>query len=283
MSQVQDEHEKSEKGEDIFKGGAAECYAAVAKRMTTPAGEEIVRLAQGSYAIASPDAEILDVGCGTGVIPSIIRKHSSSPVTAIDFSPDMLDKLKAKDLPNVRVLQGDATNLKASGIADDSFTHVFSAFMLQFVPDPPAALQEMFRVLKPGGILAASTWAPLDNQTWTRAVRKYADPNYTIPMGFNFGTYPTSPEGVQDLFEQIGFKNVKAKVFFTSFGFQNHKDMLSFMCDSAHPMPERIVKPWKKTEHWTKLRAGFETMLKEEFPEPQMMGTDSVLCVASKE
>lgn len=262
--------------EDEWKA-TAPTYAKVVERITAPPGDEVLRLVNERSPIDVPDAEILDLGCGTGSLTSRIRLYTSKPITAIDFSLGMLEMLKEKQLPNVRILQGDATDLKASGIPDNTFTHVLSAFMLQFVPDPAAALKEMHRVVKPGGIVATGTWAPIEEPTWEAVVRKYADPNYSVPPGWGIPHFP-----VEDLLEKTGFSDVETQLFFTSFGFKTHSEIVTFVFESKHPVIDKIIAPWKETDHWPTLRENYIPMLKAQRPDPNTMGVGAILCLATK-
>lgn len=100
---------------------------------------------------------ILEVGVGTGLVLPYYPPHCR--VTGIDLSADMLrkavDKKVARHLGQVGLLAAmDACNL---GFADHSFDAVTVPFVITLVPDPEGALDEMHRVLKPGGeIIVAS-------------------------------------------------------------------------------------------------------------------------------
>jgi demethylmenaquinone methyltransferase/2-methoxy-6-polyprenyl-1,4-benzoquinol methylase len=102
--------------------------------------------------IAEP--RILDVGCGTGDLS--LEFANLGPVTGCDFSHNMLRIGKAKA---GRYHQGRRKihMLEADGLAlpfrDDTFDIVVSAFVLRNLADPRKGLDEMRRVLRPGGIL----------------------------------------------------------------------------------------------------------------------------------
>jgi SAM-dependent methyltransferase len=275
MSNPAEPHDTEPKGREDEWKEAVPYYAKVVERMTIPPGDEILRLVNERSPIDVPDAGILDLGCGTGSLTSRIRRYTSRPITAIDFSSAMLEKFKEKQLPNVRVLQGDATDLRASGIPDNSFTHVLSAFMLQFVPNPSAALKEMLRVVKPGGIVAIAIWSPVDEPTWEGVVRKYADPGYSVPPGWGIPNFP-----VHDLLEQTGFSDVKTQTFFTTYGFKAYGEMDTFVFEGKHPVIDKVIGPWKDTEYWPTLRKNYLPRLEELYSDPSRMGTEAILCLA---
>ncbi len=103
------------------------------------------------------DARVLDVGCGPGTITvGLATRVPSGEVIGIDTVEAVLDE--ARSLPgaagqqNLRFEIGDVTAL---GYPDGSFDVVHAHQVLQHLPDPVAALGEMRRVCRPGGIVAA--------------------------------------------------------------------------------------------------------------------------------
>lgn len=104
---------------------------------------------------------VLDVACGTGILAreAASRMRSTGHVVGIDLSPGMV--AVARQLaPTIEWREGMAESLP---FPDQSFDAVVSQFGLMFFTDRRQALQEMFRVLAPGGRLAVATWDSLDN------------------------------------------------------------------------------------------------------------------------
>ena len=106
-----------------------------------------------------PGQRVLDVACGTGVLTrtAAIRTGPSGAVTGLDLSPRML-AVAARLSPTLTWQQGSA---EALPFPDESFDAVISQFGLMFVANPPVALREMMRVLRPGGRIAVAVWASL--------------------------------------------------------------------------------------------------------------------------
>ena len=95
-----------------------------------------------------PDKKILFVGIGTGADLEQVNYHDMD-ITAIDFSPDMLRKAKAKYRnSSIKFLEMDAQHLN---FEDKQFDIIIASLILSVVPDPAACLNEMGRVLKPNG------------------------------------------------------------------------------------------------------------------------------------
>ena len=107
-----------------------------------------------------PGERILDLAAGTGTSTEPFFKAGADPV-ACDFSAGMIEVGK-KRYPHLTFVQGDALNLP---FEDESFDAVTISFGLRNVNSTLKALQEMFRVTKPGGRLVVCefshpTWSP---------------------------------------------------------------------------------------------------------------------------
>ncbi len=105
---------------------------------------------------ATPNAPILDAGCGTG----LNLRHLPEGSTGIDINPRNIELLR-KRLPNHTVVEGD---VEALPFADASFGTVLCTEVIEHIPDPSAALAEYRRVLQPGGVLIGSV--PARSAIW---------------------------------------------------------------------------------------------------------------------
>lgn len=98
-------------------------------------------------------ATVLDVGCGPAVIASEISQHfPTASVTGLDQSEERLVVAQQNNLENLKVqlVSGSAAELP---FGDASFDFVMCRFLLEYLPDKQAAINEMVRVLRPGGRL----------------------------------------------------------------------------------------------------------------------------------
>jgi SAM-dependent methyltransferase len=112
-------------------------------------------------------AAILDVGCGDGTASAPFAQNGF-PVTGIDASPQML--LRAREqFPEATFLTGSAEKLP---FPDERFDVVINAQTIQFV-DRTKALNEAYRVLRRGGILAI-WWKQLMSQEGVKEIRDQA-------------------------------------------------------------------------------------------------------------
>lgn len=116
--------------------------------------------------LAEPEARILDICCGTGDQTAALlarRPNGAEPITALDFSSEMLTRAHRKfPAANVRWIEGDAMHLP---FPDGSFDLVTAAFGFRNLSNYSEGLQEIARVLRPGGqigILEANQPSGLD-------------------------------------------------------------------------------------------------------------------------
>ncbi len=104
--------------------------------------------------LARPEADILDLCCGTGDMTSALLdlrplEPQGNPVVGLDFSPRMLNRARRKYPDrNVSFVEGDAMHLQ---YADNSVDLITVAFGFRNLSNYAAGLAEIFRVLRPGG------------------------------------------------------------------------------------------------------------------------------------
>lgn len=131
--------------------GAAAGWASGAELVYGP-------LAQALVACSPEDlrgASVLDVGAGTGAGSRALRAVGASPV-AVDFVHEML-QYRSSVRPPAAV--GDVRCLP---VRSSAFAAVIAPFVLNHVDDPVRALRELSRVVRPGGVVLASTFSEND-------------------------------------------------------------------------------------------------------------------------
>jgi ubiquinone/menaquinone biosynthesis C-methylase UbiE len=122
------------------------------------------------YLELSDGADVLDCGCGMGFYLLAMQQLRDLRLTGLDADRD---RLRYAEEVGVRatLVEGD---VEALPFADASFDRVLMSEVLEHVHDDAAALREVHRVLRPGGVLAISVpharypfwWDPF-NATWT--------------------------------------------------------------------------------------------------------------------
>ncbi len=99
----------------------------------------------------------LDVGCGNGAFTELLFSHAgAAKVTGIDPSDGLLETARARlQQYDADLISGDAQKLP---FADQEFDAAVMALVINFLPDPPKAVSEMVRVVRPGGTLSSYIW-----------------------------------------------------------------------------------------------------------------------------
>ena len=120
--------------------------------LTSTAAPKLVQFSR-----ARQGMKLLDVACGTGVV-ALTASRLGVEVEGIDLTPELISRaienskimgLKAK------FVEGDAEFLPYK---ENEFDVILSQYGHMFAPRPAVVVKELVRVLKPGGILAFSTW-----------------------------------------------------------------------------------------------------------------------------
>ena len=115
---------------------------------------------------------VLEVGCGSGAYTTFVARvvGGGGKVYALDIQPEMLQQLESKlakpeneDIRNIELVNSSAYELPFD---DDSLDLVYMVTVLQEIPDRNKTLQQVRRVLKPGGILSVTEWLPDPDYPW---------------------------------------------------------------------------------------------------------------------
>jgi SAM-dependent methyltransferase len=100
----------------------------------------------------------IDIGCGNGAFSEeVLTRCAPRRLLGIDPSPDQIAfaRTRLASWKNVEITLGDAQALDAP---DATFDVAAMALVLAFLPDPLKAVQEMARVVRPSGLVAAYMW-----------------------------------------------------------------------------------------------------------------------------
>jgi SAM-dependent methyltransferase len=125
----------------------------------SPGGPDVVdRIVEG---VSLKGKKVLDIGCGSGGIAlHLVERHDAGHVTGFDVEKPVIEA--AKNRAARRGLSGRASFIQAPPgrlpFRDGEFDVVFSKDALLHVPDKDAVFADIFRVLKPDGVFAASNW-----------------------------------------------------------------------------------------------------------------------------
>ena len=153
--------------------------------------EAIIRVLQ-----PAPHMEVLDFGCGTGLVTLRLQPLVRS-ITGVDSSPGMLavlqDKVKNQGLTNVRTRLVDFDKGDA---LEGQFHLLVSSMTMHHMPDTAALIRLWFDLLLPGGLVGV---ADLDTEDGSF----HGDKTGVFHLGFERSR-------VQALLEDAGFRQVRA-------------------------------------------------------------------------
>jgi ubiquinone/menaquinone biosynthesis C-methylase UbiE len=189
---------------------ADRAYSAAADHYTQPALGFWDRF--GSATVSrlqlSPGAAVLDLCCGAGAsaMPAAHAVGATGRVLGIDVAEPMLELARARaareGLSNTEFRHGDATHTE---LPDSSFDAVVCVFGVFFASDMTAFVHEMWRLLRPGGVLAVTTWGP---DLWEPANscfwRCVAEVEPALYKKFNPWDEITTPAALADLLTRAG-------------------------------------------------------------------------------
>ena len=155
---------------------------------------------------------VLDVACGTGVVTRLAaeRVGSSGAVAGLDVHPGMLAAARAST-PSGMSINWYEASAEAMPLPDGSFDVVLCQMGLQFMPNKPAALREMRRVLDRGGRLYVNVPGPKPAMfgILTEALARHIG-----PQAGAFGDAVFSLHGVDaltKLLAEAGFRDIDVK------------------------------------------------------------------------
>jgi ubiquinone/menaquinone biosynthesis C-methylase UbiE len=139
--------------------------------------------------------EVLEIGCGIGLVSAYLANQYNMTVYGTDFDPEEIQMAKefCSGGPGLYFQVEDGAKLSFS---DSCFDLVVSQNVFHHIPDWPKAVDEISRVLRPGGCLI---WQDLVFPGWLKKLFK--------PVTKNYGLYTLTD--VQSQFDQAGFKTVQ--------------------------------------------------------------------------
>jgi ubiquinone/menaquinone biosynthesis C-methylase UbiE len=153
---------------------------------------------------------VLDVASGTGVVSRRVAEivGGDGSVVGLDISPGMLAVARSVPAPgaaSIEWVEGSAVSLP---FGDHEFDLVLCQQGLQFFPDRQSALNEMHRVLKPGGRLGLSVWRSVEHQTLFQAFDEATERHFgAMPEDvgpFSFG----DAAKIRALADKAGFREI---------------------------------------------------------------------------
>jgi ubiquinone/menaquinone biosynthesis C-methylase UbiE len=156
-----------------------------------------------------PGERVLDVACGTGLVTRRVARQvgERGTVVGVDVAGKMVAYAQQvagnQRLPQVTWARMDAEELL---LPDGTFDVALCALGLMYVPHPSKALQEMHRVLKPGGRAVAAVWGRRQRCGWADIfpIVEARVATEVCPLFFHLGT----PDMLAQTFAAAGFVQI---------------------------------------------------------------------------
>ena len=209
---------------------------------------------------------VLDIAAGAGEQSITAAKKVGPPgyVLATDISANILDyanqMAQQAGINNIETKVMDGENLS---LEDETFDAVISRVGLIYFPDQQKALKEMYRVLKPGGKVAAIVYStPEKNKFFSvpvSIIRNRA--KLPPPLPGQPGPFSLGAEGViEKAFSQAGFKNVRSEIVDSPLSLPSAKECVRFEKESFGALHQMLssLSPEEKESVWEEIETALQ-------------------------
>lgn len=196
---------------------AVDYYDAGWEKALLPAQDLLISLAG-----PEPGEQVIDIACGTGLVGLRVAEKvgPGGSVLGTDISEQMLGRATAlaarRGITNFSAQRMEAELLKCP---DNRFGLALNALGLMYVTDAPGAIQEMHRVLRPGGRAVAAVWGSRSGCGWSE-IFPIVDSRVNTdvcPLFFQLGTGDTLAKTFRAAgFREIGFQRINTTLYYPS-------------------------------------------------------------------
>jgi ubiquinone/menaquinone biosynthesis C-methylase UbiE len=209
-----------DRGASTYDAEGAALFPRFARRLVEAAG-------------VAPGHAVLDVATGTGQVLLAAAQVTgpTGSVVGVDVSEGMLDQARAA-IAAMGVSRAELRAMDAERLEfpDASFDRVLCGFGLFFLPDPVAVLRQFRRLLRPGGLAAATTFRPEPAMGWLRELFESCG---VSPGGLAISPL-NRPELVAAAFTEAGFARPQVVAEDASTVYPNEDAWYRFMWAGAN-------------------------------------------------
>ena len=202
---------------------------------------------------------ILDVGCGTGVMSLLALQKGAAKVVCSDISNYMLERARDKaDRQGYGVDRIDFRQLDAESLPfeDASFDTVMTGMTLGLLPDQDKAIREMVRVLRPGGFLSAGAHGP--EHYWEACDASFKSINKRYVLGYRLEFWPLKEEEVRQILVNAGLVDIRTRRLTWRNVFKSGGEAYDFFAAISSNFWYAQFPPDKREEENRKTRDYFE-------------------------
>jgi SAM-dependent methyltransferase len=190
---------------------------------------------------------VLDMGCGTGSLIFALPEFADvASATGIDLTASYVAAARMRNTnPRFTFDVGDA---RALPYPDSSFDRAYSLLVLHFINEARKAAEEMHRVVRPGGTIAAAVWDGYGGQPFARILWDVAgvlDPTLERPLFRPLN----GPGELEKLWLDLGLRDVEPVNLLTHMEFQSFEDYWTPFASGEGPHGQYVVTlPKEKRE-----------------------------------
>ena len=172
-----------------------------------------------TYVPLKKDLKVLDLGCGPGFL-SILLSKQGCQVTGIDYSNQMLEEAKHNAKENNVHTDFKKMDVQELTFDDESFDFVITRNVTWNLEKPKQAYQEIYRVLKPGGLFVFD-YVFVTEEFYNQMPQSARE---TIK-----GRYPTVFWDSLDIFDELGYSKIET-VEKSTWSNKNDESTLADLC-----------------------------------------------------
>ena len=178
--------------------------------------------------------DVIDVGCGTGILSLTALENGASKMVCVDISKLMLGKCKEKiaaeeyDDEIIQFHEADAERLPFD---DSSFDVVLFNMVLGMIPNQQATITELVRVLRPNGTIALSAHGPNHYMEAIEGLLKSMSIRYFLGHRFEF--WQRDENEIQSLLTNAGLGSIHTERLIWSDEYENGSEVFDFFASTS--------------------------------------------------
>lgn len=278
-NQLQEIRDQQKKSWNKFAAGWKK-WDPVTKDFLRPMGDAII-----NYIDPKDGQKILDIAAGTGEPAlSIAAKFNNAIVTITDLAEEMLEAAREKALQNnihnIETIVCDVCNMP---FKNEMYDAVSCRFGFMFFADMQIAANEMARVVKPGGRIAATVWNFPEKNFWASAIME------TIMRWLNIPPPPPEVPGIfrcckpgrmRSIFENAGLKNIEEREVVSALNAGSVEKYWEMMTEMGASVAGALNQGDENMQQ--KIKDDVFRLIKEKYPEKVSLPASAILITAIK-
>jgi len=211
------------------------------------------------YGIDFHGKEVIDIGGGTGIIALMALEMGAAKVLCGDISEYMLERGREKakalgyDSDRIEFRQLDAESLPFN---DNSFDIILTGMAFGLLPDQKKAVKEMFRVLRPKGLVSLGAHGP--EHYWEAIDTNLRAINKKYVLGYRLEFWPRTEKQIYLLMKDSGFKDIRTNRFIWRNLFKSPKEACNFFSSVTSNWWFAKVPENKRAQEYLKTQKYFE-------------------------